>query len=117
MLSVLTFADLRDEIDRAASKATSTPKKQGWATLRETVSVAEAEPPDAAALDPASDSKQWWLLGIDVKGFRGIPATTLSIDFDPTPGVTVIHGPKASRVFVMQLMLHSTKTPAPPLDG
>lgn len=96
MLSVLTFADLRAEINAARARATSASKKQGWDTLTEIVGIAESTPRGANDFDPAADSRQWWLLRVDIEGFRGISSTALSLEFEPTPGVTVIHGPNGS---------------------
>lgn len=96
MLSVLTFADLREEIDSAKAKATSASRKKGWETLKEIVAIAESTPRNLQDYDPSEDSRQWWLLRVDMKGFRGISNSTLSLEFDPTPGITIIHGPNGS---------------------
>ena len=96
MLSVLTFADLRAEIDSARAKATSASKKNAWDTLKEIVAIAESTPRNLDDYDPSADSRQWWLLRVSIRGFRGIPSTPLSLEFNPTPGITVIHGPNGS---------------------
>lgn len=96
MLSVLTFADLSVEIDSARAKATSASKKRGWDTLQETVAIAESTPRNPDDYDPSEDSREWWLLRVSVNGFRGISSTPLSLEFNPTPGITVIHGPNGS---------------------
>lgn len=94
-LSAFTYQDLLDEIDEASRRATSRDIKQAWVGLREAVmDVSGGASTDD--FDPSNGSGLWWLLSIEVAGFRGVPPTGLVFELDPTPGITVIHGPNGS---------------------
>lgn len=96
MLSTFTYRDLADEIESALNRATSGPKKDAWKTLGDVVAEVTNATLGPSDLDPTADARTWSLLSVQIEGFRGISNRSLRLDFDPTPGITVIHGPNGS---------------------
>lgn len=90
---MFTFQDLVDEITKRASNARET--KDSWSQL---LSVAEslATATAAGAIDLLAD-QTWSPIRLAIQGHMGIlNSDALVVNFDPTPGITVLHGPNGA---------------------
>ncbi|RZT84910.1 RecF/RecN/SMC family protein [Pseudonocardia sediminis] len=90
-LRLLTFEDLIELAEAKRSRATSEASRSGWDRLLE---VARALGGRATAGDLVS-GRTWTLLRVSIDGYQGVGAP-LTIDLDPTPGVTVLIGRNGS---------------------
>lgn len=91
-LRLLTFEDLVDLAEAKRSRATSDASRSGWDRLLE---VARAL---AGGRETASDlvsGRRWSLLRVSIDGYQGVGAP-LTVELDPTPGVTVLIGRNGS---------------------
>lgn len=91
-LSLLTYEDLAQEIRAAKARATSADKRAAWGNLLRQVESIGGE--SKAAWDPTAGDP-WHLTSLEIDGFQGV-TEPFSFQFDPTPGVTIIHGPNGS---------------------
>ncbi|MGW2082528.1 ATP-binding protein [Streptomyces sp. NPDC001939] len=91
-LSLLTYKDLAAEIRAAKMRATSAEKRAAWGNLLLQVESIAGE--SIAAWDPTAGDP-WHLTSLEIDGFQGV-TEPFSFQFDPTPGVTIIHGPNGS---------------------
>jgi ABC-type uncharacterized transport system ATPase subunit len=91
--TMFSFADLSEEIDGFVERATK--DKESWRRLRKVADGVAAKAPATSLL--FLNGKVWSLLEVSITGFRGISnSDPLTIQFDPSPGVTVIHGPNGA---------------------
>lgn len=89
-LSLVTFADLAAAIKAKRDGARDDRSTAGWQRLYE---VAQG-----LAVDDAQEElvagRSWRLWRVRVQGYQGVSAEhPLEIEFDVTPGITVLHGP------------------------
>lgn len=89
-LSLVTFADLAAAVEAKREGAREDTSKASWQRLRE---VAQG-----LAVDDAQEElvagRSWRLWKVRVQGYQGVGAEhPLEIEFDVTPGITVLHGP------------------------
>ncbi|NOY92988.1 MAG: AAA family ATPase [Deltaproteobacteria bacterium] len=63
--------------------------------LQRALEESEFEPPTAASRQKGSDAPDVWLSSLVIKGFRGIGAP-MKVDFEPTPGLTLVLGRNGS---------------------
>ncbi|MBF4163202.1 ATP-binding protein [Nocardioides acrostichi] len=94
LLSLLTFEQLVDKIAEFHDRARVGESRNGWKKLLE---VAKGLAGTASRdNDPSADSA-WYLTEVQAQGYQGIGGEqSLSIELDPTPGITVIHGANGS---------------------
>ncbi|MER6613565.1 AAA family ATPase [Streptomyces xantholiticus] len=90
--ALLTYDQLAEEIRLAEGRANSAPKREAWRNLLQLVERVSAE--TGAAWDPAKGSP-WNLVSVEIEGFQG-STLPLSVQFDTTPGITILHGPNGS---------------------
>ena len=95
LLSVFSYDDLLDEIQRAHDQARVATMRTSWAELKFVVAEISGEH-STGELDPSVDEQPWWLTRARISGFRGVPPEGLVIEFPSSPGITVIHGPNGS---------------------
>jgi ABC-type transport system involved in cytochrome c biogenesis ATPase subunit len=102
-LTMFTFDDLLTEINLMHRAATS--RKPGWERLRK---VTESLASGQHAHPGMIEGRRWSLLRVKVQGFRGIGSgVPLAIEFDPNPGITVIHGANGSGKSSVADAIHS----------
>ncbi len=93
-LELLTFEDLVSEIEQKIKKSITRSARAGWGKLLD-VAQSLAGRSDAD-IDPAV-GQHWKLVRISVSGYQGIATEPLlKIEFDPNPGITILHGPNGS---------------------
>ncbi|MGW0561151.1 AAA family ATPase [Streptomyces sp. NPDC003016] len=92
-LSLLTYSDLAEESKIVLARANSPQKKKAWGNL---ITLIEGIRGTGItdAWDPAI-GLSWDLVSLRIEGFQGA-TVPFSFQFDPTPGVTIIHGPNGS---------------------
>ena len=90
---LLTFEDLVTLAEQGRGRATAPESMAGWDRL---LQVARALAGSGAGDGDIAHGRTWRLLRARVEGYQGIGASPLEIDFDPTPGVTVMRGPNGS---------------------
>lgn len=95
LLSVFSYDDLLDEIQRAHDQARVATMRASWADLKSMVAEISGDH-TTGELDPSVDEQPWWLTRARISGFRGVPPEGLVIEFPSSPGITVIHGPNGS---------------------
>lgn len=95
LLSVFSYDDLLEEIQKAHDQSRTDPIRASWANLMGVVAEITGEH-SATDLDPSIDESPWWLTRASISGFRGVPPEGLIIEFPASPGITVIHGPNGS---------------------
>lgn len=91
-LRLLTFDDLVGLAEAKRARATSDASRSGWDRLLE---VARTLAGDREIAGDVVSGRTWTLLRVTVEGYQGIGAP-LTIDLDPTPGVTVLIGHNGS---------------------
>lgn len=92
-LGLLTFEELVDLAEAKRQRAHE-PRKAGWDRL---LSVARSLAGSGAADDDVAVGRTWSLAKVHIQGYQGVSATQpIEIEFDPTPGITVLYGPNGS---------------------
>ncbi len=86
-LTMLTFADLTAEIDKKLARVRDDESRLHWERLKEVVEGVAGET-SAADFDPTGTGDTWWLIKVQVFGFRGIPAEGLELELPTGPGLT-----------------------------
>lgn len=91
---ILTFEDLIKVGEGKQAKAREPGKLAGWQRL---LGVARAQAGSGSASNDLLDGRTWSLLQVRITGYQGVSADhTLELKLDPTPGITVLHGPNGS---------------------
>ncbi|WP_406189392.1 AAA family ATPase [Streptomyces anulatus] len=92
-LSLLTYADLAEESKFAQARANSPQKRQAWGNLLALIE----EIGGTGRIDEWDPTRglSWDLVSLRIEGFQGA-TVPFSFQFDPTPGVTILHGPNGS---------------------
>lgn len=91
-MTMLTYQELGVEIRAMASRATSPSVKSAWENLYRLTESRSNE------VDPSKDPSigaPWHLVRVEIEGFQGA-TQPLSLEFNPMPGITVLHGPNGS---------------------
>ena len=92
--TILTFEDLIEIGEGRQAKARGPGKIAGWQRL---LGVARDQAGPGSAGNDFIGGRTWSLLRIHITGYQGVSADhTLELDLDPTPGITVLHGPNGS---------------------
>ncbi len=89
--SVVSLDDVRTALTQLLNSARGDGPKIGLNLLLQEVDLLQKDKDGSHVIDDGP----WWLTKVSATGFRGI-GEQLSIEFPPTPGVTVIHGPNGS---------------------
>ncbi|WP_083451499.1 AAA family ATPase [Leucobacter celer] len=88
-LTMFTFEEILDEIE--SKQASAKTQVDSWDRLK-TVAIELAGNP-ASEKDPLPVDATWILEKVSIQGYRGIANNEpLVLVFDPTPGITVLHG-------------------------
>jgi ABC-type uncharacterized transport system ATPase subunit len=88
-LTMFSFDDLLSEI--AAKKLAARKDTESWQRLYEVAEELSAAPNTDEEWLRAS--ARWNLVQVSIQGFRGVlNEEPLCLDFDPTPGITILHG-------------------------
>lgn len=88
-LTMFTFEEILDEIDR--KRAAAKTNVESWDRLRD-VAAELAGSPSPSEVWP-TPNVGWTLAQVSIQGYRGVSNNDpLVINFDPTPGLTVLHG-------------------------
>lgn len=91
--TMLTFEDLRSEIDLAESRAGV---KESWDLLRKVLDGMAGEPPSPSTTDLVT-GRHWALTRVEIQNFRGVSnSPSFTANFSPLPGITVLHGPNGA---------------------
>ncbi|NYI07798.1 ATP-binding protein [Allostreptomyces psammosilenae] len=92
-LTLLTFTELCQAVERSLHRATGPRKRRAWAKLRD---LAEEMRAQADATDELFTAPEpWRLLHVSVTGYQGA-AVKAGFRVNPAPGITVVHGPNGS---------------------
>jgi energy-coupling factor transporter ATP-binding protein EcfA2 len=91
-LRLLTFEDLVALAEAKRSRATSDASRAGWDRLLE---IARALSGGRETAGDLVSGRTWSLLRVTIDGYQGVGAP-LTVDLDPTPGVTVLIGRNGS---------------------
>jgi len=121
-LAPFTYDELTQEIEDFAGRSSSPASKTAWSELAQVVKSVAGTPSSLDDIDPTVDSQTWWLIQVAISGVRGVPEESLTLDFSPTPGITVIHGPngsgKSSIADAIDIALHQDmQTSVKRIDG
>jgi hypothetical protein len=90
---LLTFEDLVALTEQRRDRATAPDSLEGWDRL---LQVARALAGGGTSDGDIARGRIWRLLRVRIEGYQGVGVAPLEIDFDPTPGVTVLQGPNGS---------------------
>lgn len=108
-LQLLTFEDLVSLAEERKASAWAPEKIAGWDRL---LSVARELAGSGACDDDVARGRTWSLVRVRIHNYQGVGAEPLEIQFDPTPGVTVMHGSngsgKSSIADAIETALHGT---------
>lgn len=92
--TLLTFEHLVELAEGRKSNARESGKRAGWERL---LGVARELAGAEGSGDDVVGGRTWSLLRVTISGYQGVSADhALEIDLDPTPGITVLHGPNGS---------------------
>jgi predicted ATPase len=119
-LRVVTFADLRTQIEGKAGRTTKAGSAAAWHALLVIIDDLVGSPL-ARGFD-AVTGHRWSLTRVEVRGYQGVSADTpLYLDVDPTPGITVVHGPngagKSSVADAIDAVMHGKAGGSTPAVG
>ena len=91
--TMFTFSEIITAIRAKQRGATKT--AASWTRLLEVCEyLAQTERDDS---EPEILKQDWWLQSIEVSEFRGVSnSAPLTLDFEPLPGVTILHGPNGA---------------------
>ncbi|MCL4446636.1 MAG: AAA family ATPase [Actinobacteria bacterium] len=93
-LELLTFESLAEKIQEFLDNARSEDVKVGWNKL---LDIAQSLSGSTGVANDPAIGRHWALTKVRLSGYQGISAgTLLEIEFDPRPGITVLHGPNGS---------------------
>lgn len=118
--TILTFESLIKVGESKQAKAREPGKVAGWERL---LGVARELAGTEGSGDDVVGGRTWSLLRVTISGYQGVSADhALEIDLDPTPGITVLHGPngsgKTSIADAIETALHGApRRTAPPGGG
>ncbi|MGH3697420.1 MAG: AAA family ATPase [Pseudonocardiaceae bacterium] len=118
-MQLLTFEDLVSLAEERRASARAPEKVAGWDRL---LSVARDLAGSSASDDDVARGRTWSLIRVRIHSYQGVGAKPLEIQFDPTPGVTVMHGQngsgKSSIADAIATALHGEpRQPAAPGSG
>ncbi|MFC9018853.1 ATP-binding protein, partial [Streptomyces albidoflavus] len=91
-LRLLSFADLTVDIRQSLSSARLPAKKEAWRNLLNL--ALELKSKSEMRQDPTA-GEPWHLTSVTVVGYQGATNQVI-MKVDPSPGVTIIHGPNGS---------------------
>ena len=92
-LQQLTFEDLVGLVEKRRAGARNPVKIEGWQRLLDVTRMLAGS---GGAVDDLAVGRRWWLARIRVVGYQGVGSVPLDVEFELTPGITVVHGPNGS---------------------
>lgn len=93
-LELLTFEALAKRIEEFRDNARSDDSKAGWAQL---LRIAQRLGGSTDAEDDPAIGHRWALTKVRISGYQGVgTGIPLEVDFDPMPGITILHGPNGA---------------------